>query len=529
MLRRDFLGSVVASTATFAAPAVRAAGLATVLRYVPQADLALLDPGFTPALVTRNHAYLVYDTLYGIDDAGQPQPQMARGHAIENDGTVWTITLREGLRFHDGEKVLARDVAASLRRWGSRDVYAISVFAQIYEIAAVSDDVLQIRLKRPFRLLADLLCKPTPLAPAIMPERLARTEPAQQVMEIIGSGPYRFVMGERVPGSLAVYDRFTGYVPRPYGVTSFTSGPKIAYFDRVEWHTIPDPSTAATALQSGEMDWLEQAAWDLLPLLRKRSDIVVDVLDTFGLYALLRFNHLNPPFDNAAIRRALLGAFSQTDMMTAIVGENRAMWQAGVGFFHPASPLASDAGMEVLTGPRNLARVRHDLQEAGYQGERVVFLVPIDLPASNAMSEVAGDLMRRLGINLDYQLLDWGTVAQRLNSKQPLDRGGWSVIANYVPGFVTMNPAAHPPLRGTGQTALLGWPSMPRVEELRSAWIDATDPAEQKRLAREIQLQAFEDVPYIPLGLFYQAAAYRRGLEGLLKGGIPLFYNVRRS
>ncbi len=527
MQRRSFLASVAAGAAALSAPTVRAAAKPKTLRFVPQADLALLDPSFTPALVTRNHAYLVYDTLFGVDDAAHPQPQMAQGYTVENGGLVWNITLRDGLRFHDGSPVLARDAAASLKRWASRDVYAISVFTQVDDVNEVSDKVLQIRLKRPFRLMADLLGKPTPLAPAIMPERLARTEPAKQVTEIIGSGPFRFDMTARIPGALDVYERFAGYVPRPDGVSSFTAGPKIAYLDRIEWHTIADPATAAAALQAGEVDWWEQPTWDLLPLLRKRSDLAVEVLDPLGFYAVLRFNHLNPPFNNPAIRRALLGAFSQSDMMEAIVGDDHSMWRGNVGFFNPASPLASDAGMQVLTGPRDLKRVQRDLQQAGYKGERVIFLVPTDLPAINAMSEVTADVLRKVGMNVDYQAQDWGTVAQRLNSKQPVSQGGWCLNANYAPGFAAMSPAAHGFLRGTGQNALFGWPDMPKLEALRSAWIDATDVAEQKRLCAAIQLQAFQDVPYIPLGVFFQPTAYRRGLEGFLKGGVPLFYNVR--
>jgi peptide/nickel transport system substrate-binding protein len=207
MNRRQFIGA--ATAATLATPAVRAAGDPRLLKFIPQADIALLDPTFAPALVTRNHAYMVYDTLYGVDDAVRPRPQMAAGHVIEEDGKTWKITLRDGLRFHDGEKVLARDAVASLKRWAKRDVYAISVFAQVDELAALSDNVLQFRLKRPFRLLADLLGKPNPFAPVVMPERLALTEPGQQVKEVIGSGPYKFAMAERVPGSLAVYQRNT--------------------------------------------------------------------------------------------------------------------------------------------------------------------------------------------------------------------------------------------------------------------------------------------------------------------------------
>ncbi len=527
MKRRDFLAGSAATA--LAAPAVWAAGNPRLLKFVPQSDIALLDPDLAPALVTRNHAYLVYDTLYGVDDAVRPRPQMAAGHVVEDDGKTWKITLRDGLRFHDGTPVLARDAVASLKRLAKRDVFAISVFSDVDDLSALSDTVLQFRLKRPFRLLADLLGKPNPFAPVVMPERLALTEPSQQVTEIIGSGPYKFNMRERVPGSLAVYERFAGYVPRTDGPPAGTAGPKIAYFDRVEWHTIPDAATAAAALQSGEVDWWEQTTGDLLPLLRKSPDVTVEVIDTLGYYAVLRFNHLNPPFDNAGIRRALLGAFSQTDMMQAVAGDDRSMWRAGVGIFTPASPLANDAGMEVLNGPRNLAQVKRDLEAAGYNGEKFVFLVPTDLPAINAMSEVAADVFRKLGMNMDYQTLDWATVATRLNSREPLDKGGWSLNANYAPGYSTMSPAAHGFLRGLGRQSLWGWPTMPKVEELRTAWIDATDPEEQKRLCREIQLEALREVPYIPLGAFFFAAAYRNDLTGILKGSIPLFTNVRRA
>ena len=334
MKRRHFLAGSAAMS--LAAPAVRAAGNPKVMKFIPQADLALLDPDFAPALVTRNHAYLVYDLLYGVDDALRPRPQMAAGHVIEDDGKTWKITLRDGLRFHDGQKVLARDAVASLKRWSKRDVYGISVFAQVDDLSAISDTVLQFRLKQPFRLLADLLGKPNPFAPVVMPERLALTDPGQQVKEVIGSGPFKYVMSERVPGSLNVYQRNADYVPRTDGPPTGTAGPKIALFDRVEWHTIPDPGTAAAALQTGEMDWWEQATPDLLPLLRKNPDVTVAVIDTLGYHAVLRFNHLYPPFNNANIRRALLGAFSQTDMMIAVAGNDRSMWKAAVGYFQPA-------------------------------------------------------------------------------------------------------------------------------------------------------------------------------------------------
>jgi peptide/nickel transport system substrate-binding protein len=447
---------------------------------------------------------------------------------VEDNGLTWKITLRDGLRFHDGTPVLARDCVASLRRWATRDVYAISVWGQVEELSAPSDKVIQFRLKRPFRLLADMLGKQNPFAPVIMPERLASTPPSQQVAEVIGSGPFRYVMNERVPGSRNVYEKWPGYVPRQEPAIGSTGG-KVVHVDRVEWHTLPDPATAAAALQAGEIDWWEQPTADLLPTLRRRQGVVVDVLDTLGYVAVMRFNHLHPPFNNPGVRRALLGAFSQTDMMTAVAGEDRKMWTDGVGFFTPSSPFANKAGIEALTSPRNLDQVKRALAAAGYGNERFNMLVPTDLPAINAMSEVAGDIFRKLGMNLDYLTMDWGATAARLNSKAPPAQGGWNLNCNYAPGFSPMSPAAHGFLRGTGQNALFGWPDSPRIEELRTAWIDATDLAEQKRIAEQIQLQAFQDVPYIPLGGFFFASAYRNSLTGMVKGGIPMFHNVRKA
>ncbi len=319
MRRRAVLGAMAA----LATPRLAPAQPARVLKFIPQGDLALLDPIQTPLFVTRHHALMVFDTLYGVDADWKAQPQMVEGHAVENDGRLWKLTLREGLKFHDGTPVLARDVVASLQRWGRRDSFGLALMATVDEIAAPSDRVVEFRLKKPFPLLPDALAKAGPNLAVVMPERLAKTDPFTQVTEMVGSGPYRFLPGERVPGARAAYARFEGYVPRPTGTPSGMSGPKLAHFDRVEWITIPDAATAAAALQSGEVDWWEQPTADFLPVLRRNPNLTVDVTDTSGLYAMIRFNFLNPPFDNPAVRRAALAAVSQADD-GAVAGTDRA-------------------------------------------------------------------------------------------------------------------------------------------------------------------------------------------------------------
>lgn len=530
MNRRQFLTATAAlAGASVASPRLASAqGAARVLKFVPSSDLTVLDPMFTTGFVTRNHALMVYDTLFGVDENQRAHPQMAEGYTVEDNGLTWRITLRPGLKFHDGEPVLARDVVQSLKRWATRDPYGMTLIARTQEIVAESDRVVAFRLTKPFPHLADLLGKPTPYLPAIMPERLAKTPSSQQVSEIIGSGPYTFVAKERVSGALAVYQRFEDYVPRPEGQTSFMAGPKVAHFDRVEWHTMPDAGTAASALQMGEIDWWEQPSADLMPLLQRNQNLVTTILQADGLMGVMRFNHMQPPFNNAKVRRALFAGIVQSDYMISVAGEDKKNWRDGVGFFQPDSPMASKEGLEPLIGPRSNDAVKKALAEAGYNGERVVMLAAADSALTYPLNEVGAAYLRSVGINLDYQTQDWGSVWQRLQSREPVEKGGWSIHCNYTAGLSAMNPAAFSYLRGNGTGALFGWPTSPAIEGLREAWLDSGDLEEQKRICRDIQLKAFEEVPFIPLGVFYQPTAYRKNLTGMLKG-LPLFYGVRRA
>ncbi len=360
MRRRSLLAAATALTA----PRIGRAAGASVLRFIPQSDLAVLDPIWTASYVTRNHAMMVFDTLYGTDSAFRVSPQMVAGDTTTADGLTWEMTLRDGLFWHDGEKVLARDCVASIRRWGARDSFGQSVMAVTDELSAPDDKTIRFRLKRSFPLLLAALGKPGSNVCVMMPERLAVTDPFKQVTQMVGSGPFRFQADERVAGARVVYQRNPAYLPRPDGIPSFTAGPKIVHVDRVEWTVIPDPGTAAAAMQAGEMDWWEAPTFDLLPLLRASKNLTLPPPDPLGFLGNMRLNHLQPPFNNPSLRRALLGAVSQDDYMAAAAGDPT-NWRDGVGIFCPASPMASDAGMAVLTSPRNLAAVAKAVVASG--------------------------------------------------------------------------------------------------------------------------------------------------------------------
>ena len=534
MHRRDLLrstlgaGAAVALGGRMASPALAQGTAARTLRFVPQADAAILDPLITTGLVNRNHGFLVFDTLYGVNERLETEPQMVAGHTVENDGKLWTMTLREGLKFHDGEPVRGRDVVASLRRWASRDAFGNSLFNVVDEINAPDDRTIRWRLKSAFPMLPESLGKVGAIIAFIMPERLAVTDGNLPVKELVGSGPFRFQADQHVPGSRLVYTRFDGYQPRPEGTTSLLAGPKRVHFDRVEWQIMPDAATAAAALQRGEIDWWDQPIMDLLPPLKRNAALTVDLLDPIGNVGVLRFNHTLPPFDHPAIRRAVLSAVSQRDFMSAIAGDDRNLWRDAVGFFPPGAAMANDEGMEALTGPRDLAAATKAIRDAGYKGEKVLLMAPGDFPVIGAMSEVTADLFRKLGLAVDYVVMDWGSMLRRMGNREPPDRGGYNVFCTYSAGVTQLNPSAHNFLRGSGDKATFGWSTSPKLEELRDAWFLAPDIAAQKAIGRAMQRQAFIDVPYVPLGVFLQPTAYRKDLSGILKG-LPLFWNVRRA
>jgi peptide/nickel transport system substrate-binding protein len=527
MRRRTFLA---ASAASLALPSVVRAQGKSVLKFIPQSDLAVVDPIWTTAYVTRNHGYMVFDTLYGQtgkQDGYKITPQMVAGHTVEDDGKTWKLTLRDGLMFHNGDKVLARDCAASIKRWGARDAFGQALMQRTDEVSAPDDKTIVVRLKQPFALLPLALGHAAANMCAMMPQHVAETDPFKAITETIGSGPFRFKADERVQGSLFVYERFDGYKPREGGEPSFTAGPKIVHFDRVEWHISPDPATKAAALQAGEMDWWENPTADLLPLLRK-NNILTPVTDLTGTPYLLRPNHLYPPFDKPAVRRALMGAIDQKEFMIAMNGEDTSLWSVPAGFFPPTSPLASDAGMSAVTGKVDDAAVKKALEAAGYQGEKVVLMVPTDQPQNKALSDVAADMLKRVGINVDYQATDWGMVVQRRALTKPPAEGGWNMFVTGFSGLDFFTPASHLPLRCNGKGAWFGWPDDPKIEELRTAWFNAPDMDAQKKLGVEIQTEAFQSVPYYPLGVAQSPTAFRNDITGVPEG-FPVFWNVHRT
>ena len=514
-----------AAASALARPAI-AAGTRSII-FVPQSNLTSLDPVWTPAVVTHNFGVVVYQTLYARDIDYSPRPLMVEGHVIDDDGKRWTMKLREGLVFHDGTPVLARDCVASLRRWLKRD-QAIETFKpRVASFDATDDRTIVWRLNKPFPLLPHFLAK-WGLQPVIMPERLAVTDPYKQVNEIVGSGPFRFLPDEYVSGSRVAFERFDRYVPRAEAPSNFSGGHRVN-LDRMEWRIIPDPATAANALMAGEVDWVELPQPDLLPMLKQASGVTTGLLNIYGTIGNLRPNHIQGPTANPGVRRAMFAAIDQKEMMIAAMGEDPALWRVPMGFFVPGGRGESGAGMDMVRKRHSVDEVKAMLDKAGYGGERIVFLHPTDQLVYHAMSAVAVDAFRKVGLNIDDQLMDWGTILQRRNSKEPLDKGGWSIFPSGASGGDCVDPLMHNISRSNGNPGFPGWPTDPILEAAYEAWIDAPTDEERKRHGSEYQAAAFTSVPTIITGQYLPQSAWRSNLTGMLPGAAPIFWNMAKT
>jgi peptide/nickel transport system substrate-binding protein len=489
----------------------------SVLRFIPQADLRILDPIFTTAYITRNHGYMVYDTLFGIDAHLQPQPQMVDHWEVSADQLVYTFTLRDKLKFSDGQPVRSVDCVASLYRWLERDGTG--------QLLAIDDTSFRIALKRPFPLLLGALGKTASNTPFIMPERVARTPAAEQIKDLTGSGPFIFVREAFEPGHKAVYVKNPNYVPRSEP-PSGTAGGKVVKVDRVEWIYIPDQSTALSALITGEVDWWQQVPTDAVPLLEKTPGVTVAELEPLRYMGNAALNHVQPPFDNLKLRQAVLRGVDQAAFMAA-VGEARfatpcySVYGCGV-------PMSTEAGADILKPPRDIETARRMVAESGYKGETAVVLDATDYGAAHIFALVTADLLRRLGIAVDLQATDWGTVLSRRIKKDPVEKGGWSVFFGSMAGTDALDPVGNFQLRADGDKAWFGWPDDPKMVQLRDDWVFAADDATRRRLAAELQEEAYRYVSYIPLGQFAIPTAYRN-ISGVVAAPVVVMWNVAKK
>jgi peptide/nickel transport system substrate-binding protein len=523
--RRAMLQGAAGLTAALAAPAAMAqqgAGGKRVIKAVMHATLGVLDPYATTAYITRNHGYLVYDTLFALDAKSQPQPQMVGEWSVSDDKLTYEFRLRPGLTFHDDTPVTTADVIASLNRWMPRDVMGTRLRNVTERLEAVDAERFRLVLKRPYGLVLETLGKPGGPVPFILPKRIVEIPADQRITEVVGSGPFRFIATEYRSGDRVVYESFKGYMPRSEPASGLAGG-KVAKVDRIEWMEISDPQTGANALLAGEVQVMENIPPDMMGLMRRNRQVVLKPRGVSN-FILMRFNSAQPPFNNLKVRQAVMMAVNQKDYLDAQIGDD-SLAQPCTSVLSCESPYATD-----IPGPgANIERAKQMLRESGYNNEKVVILHPADLPSGSALAPVTEQLLRSIGMNVQVDSMDWNSLLARRNRNVPVEQGGWSIAWGIWTNLDLMNPIINLNLDGRGSRGYVGWAENGELERLREAFSFETDPAKQKAIAADLQRLSNEQAFSIPLGGYKVVAGYRSDIRGVIVDQILVFWGMETS
>jgi peptide/nickel transport system substrate-binding protein len=524
--RRQILGGAAAAAAavTLGAPSVRAQKGRQVLRFVAEADLKILDPVWTTAYITRNHGYLVYDTLFGTDEHLRIKPQMVERTAVSEDGMKYTFTLRDGLRWHDGQPVHSEDCVESLKRWGKRDRFGRLLMAHTGKITPLDKKTFTLELAERFGPVLEAIGKPSSNVPFMMPARMAATSAEEQITEVVGSGPFKFVKDEWKPGDQVVYVRNPDYVSRNEAPSGSTGGKKV-YLDKVVWRYMPDPWSVTDALAAGEVDWWQEPPLDFFPKIEQNADLQTFLFDPLGAQGWLRPNHLHPPFNNKKAREALLHMMDQVTYLALAIGQSK-YYRPCYSIFACRGPYATKTGTEPIVN-HDLTRARQLVKESGYDGRPIVVIHVTDRTHMNAAAIVTRTRLESIGFKTILKPMDWSTNLTVRARKEAPEGGGWSVLHTWWMAADVISPAVHFAASGAGQSAWFGWPDIPQLDKLTTDWVRATDLTKRKLIADEIQKVALREVAYVPWGEWVQPTAFRKNVQGAVKFTAPVFWNVK--
>jgi peptide/nickel transport system substrate-binding protein len=503
-----------------------AAAQEKVLRFVQNGNLTILDPIWTTAYVTRNHGYLIYDTLFASDESNAVKPQMVDKYEVSADKTLWTFTLRDGLEWHDGKPVTSEDCIASIKRWGARDAMGAKLMDFVKELKATGDKTFTMQLKEPYGLVLDSLGKPSSNVPFMMPKRIAETDPYKQIDSQIGSGPFIYVNSESKAGEKHVYIKNPKYRPRAEPPSALAGG-KVVKVDRMEIIEMPDTQQQVNALISGEIDLIEQPPHDLLPILKADKGVKLVDWNPLGHQFAIRFNHVVKPFDNPKIRMAALLAMRQEDYLKATVGEPE-YYKVCTAAFVCGTPNAFDAPDGLLVKP-DFEKAKALLKEAGYDGTPIVVLQSTTLPVLTNTAPVTKALLEQAGFKVDMQSMDFQTLATRRTKKEPTDKGGWNLYHTFSVAADIMNPISNAFTAAAGDKSLFGWPSDPKMEELRDSYARETDPSKAREFARAVQDRAIETAQYGWLGQWYGPGAARTNITGWIKAPVAVMWAIEKK
>jgi peptide/nickel transport system substrate-binding protein len=527
--RRTALGTGLAfATAPSILRAQSRPSAARTIRAIIQGDIATYDPIWTTANTAAYHGAMVYDTLFGMDATYKSQPQMVSKFGKSDDGKTWTFELRDGLKFSDGTPVTTADVIPSIHRWSVRSGSGQLLMQRVASVERKDDKTFVFNMKEPFPLIIDILGNTTTPLLFIMRKKEAETDPMQKISTVLGSGPFIFNEGATKPGSEYAYDKNPNYVPRQDPASGIAGG-KIVKVDRVVMMSVPDSQTSLAALQSGEVDMVEQPPVDFLDQLASDPNIALLDLFKLGTVGYTGLNWLHPPFNNQKVRQAMLYIQKQDDMLRPTFVSEKYYKTCG-SWFTCGSPMANDANTDWFKHGQDFDKARQLMKEGGYDGRPVVVMQATSMEYMRNAATVLADAMRRAGFNVDLQPMDWANVVQRRASKAPPEQGGWNIFFTSAGGLSQSNPYMVTNMACTGDKAWFGWPSDEPYEQIRDKWVRASSEDDRKKIAVELQQRAWDIVPHLYYGQWNQPIAHRKNVQGWLPvPEIIPFWNLTKT
>jgi peptide/nickel transport system substrate-binding protein len=390
---------------------------------------------------------------------------------------------------------------------------------------AVNARTFRLRLKEPYGLVLDSIGKPSSNVPFIMPKRVADTPADKQIDDYTGSGPFVFAKDEWRPGEKVVYLKFAKYKPRAE-TPSGAAGGKVVKVDRAEWVIIKDAQTQANALAAGEVDVIEAPAHELYNSLKANPDLQMVEPNPLGFQAMIRFNHLQPPFDNPKVRLAAMAALNQPAFLKAQVGVSE-LYRTCFSIYPCKTTYATEKGMDFIAKP-DLKRAQQLLKDSGYDGTPIVVMQPTDLLVIAKLPVVATQLLRQAGFKVDMQAMDWQTLVSRRAKKDPPAKGGWNIFLTVWANVDGLNPISMNAVNAACEKAWFGWPCDPELEKLRDTFARSDDDKQRKAVAEQIQVRAMEIGTHAPLGEYQIPVAARKALKGFVIGYFFVPWNIEK-
>ena len=480
-------------------PASGQAQAGGAIRVATNAEPTTFDWTSSTATATRLVAWHVFEGLFAIDQQYAVRPLLAQGYAVSDDGLRYTIKLRPGLKFHNGQPVTADDVIASLSRWGRLSSGGLETFKYVKGLRAVDAATVEIALSSPFTPLITSLGDPKQSA-VIVPKAIAERAGLKPLEELVGTGPYIFK--KWTPGQEIVLARNPAYASRPENWGGIT-GRKVAYADEIHFFPVTDPQVRLAGVSTGQYDLALELPPDLYPKVHANRRLTSDIVKVFSWTGVV-FNKARGPFTDMRLRQAVLYAMKDADLMAAAAGPKE-FWQLDPGLFFPEQrDVYSRAGGDVYNH-QNLDKAKALLREAAYKGQKIVVMSTKDYTWNNNTAQVLVPEMQAAGFTVDSQVYDWPTLLSRRTKPEMFDI--------FLTGF---SPSIDPTgVIFFGKT-WPGWYKSDAMDAALAQWArtPATALDARRKVMDQIQTIFYTEVPVAKVGNQFGLEVYNDHLRG---------------